>query len=220
MTAIHWDTLSSAAAAETIAKRIDELLLGNESVLWLVSGGSNIAIEREVLRKITFPLGNLTIALVDERFGKPGHKDSNWQKLLDADFFIQGPVYVPALIEEASTLDEATAWYNFTLEKLISLHEYVFAQLGIGVDGHIAGILPESSATKSTRYVHGYVAKDFDRLTATFMALKCVDEVALVAYGHSKQRQLERLKDPSITPFVQPMQIIKDIRSVNIYTDS
>jgi 6-phosphogluconolactonase/glucosamine-6-phosphate isomerase/deaminase len=75
---------------EAIADFTDRLLAelsAGKKVLWLTSGGSNIKASVEIMSKVPEPLtANLSVMPSDERFGPPGHADSNWQKLLAAGF--------------------------------------------------------------------------------------------------------------------------------------
>lgn len=90
---IRWQTSSKEHLPAAVANKLASLL-ETRNVTWFVSGGSNIALETETLNLLVAQqasLENLTILLIDERFGAVGHAESNWQLLLEAGFMIDGP---------------------------------------------------------------------------------------------------------------------------------
>ena len=91
-----------------IVKKIAKQLAKNRTVLWLVSGGSNIDIEVSVLKMLelgNLDTGNLTIIAIDERYGKYDHKDSNSFQLRKAGFRPKHAKYVDVLDNDLSFED-------------------------------------------------------------------------------------------------------------------
>src|SRR5258708_2139506 len=74
------------AGQELLVNAILLPLQEQKTVLWLISGGSNIKIATAVMAKLIGNESNLWVTLTDERYGKVGHPDSNWQQLLEAGF--------------------------------------------------------------------------------------------------------------------------------------
>ena len=209
------------SVAGLIAERLSDLL-EKGPVTWLVSGGSNIMHQVETLNILinTIETSNLTILLIDERYGKVGHADSNWSQLTAKGFMVPGPTFIAPFTESETTLELAVARYETIMQQIFDSNNYTYAQLGMGSDGHVSGILPGSSAAHETKtLVTGYVSEQYQRLTTTFPALRRLDEVALVAFGDDKQLQLERLAE-MIDPVEQPVQILKDIPCATLYTDN
>jgi 6-phosphogluconolactonase/glucosamine-6-phosphate isomerase/deaminase len=216
---MDWVHVTSEQAADSIAGRL-ATLLESQPVTWFVSGGSNIGLQTRAIRLLATHsnISQLTILLIDERYGPIGHQDSNWQQLTDAGFMIDGPQYIAPFTSAETTLDDAVQRYETIVADQLAT-TYCFAQLGMGNDGHVSGILPGSPAAATTsRLVMGYEHEPYQRLTTTFRALRQLHEIALVAYGQAKWPQLAKLIQ-SVSPIEQPAQIIKDIPLVTIYTD-
>src|SRR3989344_308006 len=93
---------------------ISNLRSGNRLV-WLVSGGSNIPITVKVMEMVNDVLGSspitnlLTVFLTDERYGEPGHKDSNWEQLIKAGLNIDNVDSIPVLSNPPLPLDQTVA---------------------------------------------------------------------------------------------------------------
>lgn len=205
--------------AKQLSNQVGQSLDQGKKVLWLVSGGSNIPIAVEVMTALySHSLENLTIMLSDERYGAIGHPDSNSQQLESAGFKPKGAAFIPVLINKP--LSATTAHYTSVVAKELKQNQVIIGQLGIGADGHIAGILPNSPAADvSDALVIGYTAKDFGRITLTFPALRHLNSAFVFAYGADKQTTLAQLKDEEISIKTQPAQILKAIQQTYIYND-
>ncbi len=195
-------------------------LSGNKKVLWLLSGGSNIPASIEVMNNVPADLSqNLSVSLIDERYGDEGHADSNWTKLLAAGFDIKQGTLLPVL-QSGLSFEKTLERFETIISDGRSGNQTVVAQLGIGEDGHVAGILPGSpAALEKTDLVSGYQSQPFLRLTATFPALKKMDVVYAFAFGGNKHTALSDLQTKKISPIKQPAQILKQIPQVRIYSD-
>lgn len=207
------------AGTAILAKRLEQELAAGKRVLWLLSGGSNIVIEVAVLNLL--PVGlqrQLTIMLSDERYGRFGHKASNMQQLYDAGFDPGDATVLPAITPENLPLEMAAERYQAAIEHAFAKADTIVAQLGIGPDGHIAGILPHSPAVAAQGYVASYRAEQYERITLTFKALvKCT--VYVFAFGDNKREQLEILRGTDLPPTKQPAQILKKIPESYVYND-
>lgn len=216
MTFIHDSNPVQTAAAyleETIRRRLEDA----ESVLWLVSGGSNIAVAVEaaaLLRDVD--AGTLTIMLVHERYGPVGHPDSNWQQLIEAGFDLPHAQFIPTL--SGHHLHETMTDYQTHLSDQFLLSSYKIGLFGMGADGHTAGILPGSEAADSNELVSGHEGPDVTRITMTPLAIKQLDEVMLVAFGEAKWPQLARLAE-KLPEIEQPVQALKLATSLRIFSD-
>lgn len=208
-------------AISAVANKVTESLGAGKRVAWVLSGGSNIKLEVEVMQQIRSAagdkLGNLTVLLSDERYGQVGHKDSNWQQLIEAGFNFEGINAIPTLIGQ--NLKDTVHWYTAMVQKTFDESDVVIAQLGMGADGHIAGILPHSVAVESDEFVVGYVAPPFTRITMTPRALRRINTAYLFAYGESKKEALDNLKNKNLSLADQPAQVLKEIPEVYIYSD-
>jgi 6-phosphogluconolactonase/glucosamine-6-phosphate isomerase/deaminase len=205
--------------ADLTERLIHELGSGNR-VLWLVSGGSNIKASVEVMQHIAPELStNLIVMPVDERYGPEGHKDSNWAALLKAGFSGEQAIMYPVLQGNLS-FQAAIIRFEHITGKAFKAADIVIAQLGIGEDGHIAGILPKSEATKETNdLVIGYHTETYDRLTMSFTGLKKINAAYVFAFGEAKAQALKTLATRILPLETQPSQILKQLHEAYVYND-
>jgi 6-phosphogluconolactonase/glucosamine-6-phosphate isomerase/deaminase len=217
MSLIFKQVSSGDEAAAYLADTIGEKLRNGQRVLWLVPGGSAIAVAAEASRHLQgSPLENLTVTLTDERYGDVGHTDSNWPQLLAAGFELPGAQLLPVLHgkDMAATVQQFAA----TLKEALANADYRIGLFGIGNDGHAAGILPHSSAVDEIRFAHGYDGGTFKRITMTRPAITQLDEAVIYAIGKDKWPVLDRLEtDVAIDD--QPAQIVKQVPKVTIFND-
>ena len=206
--------------ADLTQRLLTELSLGKR-IFWLLSGGSNIAVSVEVMDKISVKLSqNLTIGLLDERYGEAAdYAESNWTKLMAAGFQAKKSTLKP-ILEEGLGFEEAIEKYQKIIAQGFKSCDITLAQIGIGDDGHVAGILPNSPATDETKeLVCGYQSQPFLRLTTTFTALKRIDAAYVFAFGDNKKEALHTLQTQNISLAKQPAQVLKQIPAVQIYND-
>lgn len=203
-----------------LTKRIVSELSTGRNILWLVSGGSNIKASVAIMSSI--PSGysrQLTIMLADERYGEIGHANSNWAQLFQAGFKPRNAQLLPVL--QAGVSFEKTAQnYDKLAQWAFADADCIFAQLGMGDDGHIAGILPSSAAAKEkNKMAVGYKTDEHDRLTLTFPALKSVTAAYVFAFGNTKHRALITLQSKKLNVTFQPAQILKQVPQAYFYND-
>lgn len=207
-------------AQNDLCDRLVAELKTGQKVLWLVSGGSNIGATVAIMNMLPEDLtSNLSIMLIDERYGRPGHADSNWQQLMQAGFTPKNAHLMPVLLSNSSL--EATAMhYNNMAAQAFAENDVAIAQLGIGQDGKIAGILPHSIASKSGQQLAvGYEHEPFDRLTLTCAALEMMDAIYVFVYGESKKDALIKLQNEGLSSEEQPAQFLKQLPEVYLYND-
>jgi 6-phosphogluconolactonase/glucosamine-6-phosphate isomerase/deaminase len=209
-------------AAEFIFASIFRQLKSNKKVLFFLTGGSSIPVGLKVaefLKNISDKnfLENLTITLTDERYGDVGHKDSNWQQLLEKGFKISEAKLIPILTGESC--DIALEKFNENLEQEFKKADYKIGLFGIGADGHTAGILPESSAVNAEGCVFGYKTEKFERITITPKMIEKLDEAIIWVQGENKWPVIKNLLAENIPIQKQPAQILKKVPLLTIFTD-
>ena len=205
--------------AQALAGRLTKELKAGQSVLWFVPGGSNVHAATGIMARLSEKLTeNLTIMLTDERYGTPGHKDSNYQQLHDAGFDRKQATFLPTLVEGLN-LQETINHHEDLVGRALAHATIIIGQFGIGADGHIAGILPHSSASTSSRLVAGYEAPPYRRVTLTFEALAQISAAFALVFGKDKQRTLERLQSEELALQEQPSQILRHLPEAYIYND-
>lgn len=209
----------SIQAATALTERLHKELAAGKQTVWLVCGGSNIPLVVAIMRSIPVELtANLTVMLTDERYGKPSHPDSNWKQLYDAGFQ-PGKAHVIETLQPELTLQDTCAMYDKALRHTLPGADLVIAQFGIGGDGHIAGILPQSAGLSEDHWVVGYDAGTFKRITITPPVWKYIKVAYAFVYGGSKQTALELLQHKDVPVRDQPAQLLKALPEAYVYTD-
>ena len=204
-------------AVEDLFIRLKNALDGGSKILWLVSGGSNIDLTIRILERLkTTNTDDLAIMLSDERFGPSGHPDSNAQKLLEAGLNNFKVKFIPTL--QDLSLEETKKSYAEEYKKAAEGAEVVF-QLGMGTDGHIAGILPNSPAIDDNGVVAAYQGPDFSRLTLTFPIIGSANWIYVFAFGESKKESLLKLSEQELDKSELPIQFLKSLPNVYIYNN-
>ncbi len=231
--------------ARDLAKRILSYLDEGKRVLWLICGGSNIPISVEVLNIIKkaaqsptdshdeeivrqnldvngeyvkpINLKDLTVMLTDERYSSINHPESNWRHLKEGGFDFDVVTAIPVLI--GKSFEETTKMYGVNLRDAWSEADIVIGQFGIGVDGHIAGVLPRTMGVASPGTVVSYEAGKFRRMTMTLATIAKLDCAYVFAYGESKKEAMNNLKE-DLTEEAQPAQVLKRVKDVTIFTDT
>ncbi|MBI2474629.1 MAG: 6-phosphogluconolactonase [Candidatus Taylorbacteria bacterium] len=207
--------------AELAGALVANLKSGKRTV-WTLPGGSNVPISVAVLRQIREivdgeALKNLVVLQCDERYGMPGHPDSNWQQLKDINFPIEGVENYPLLM--GRSLEGTAADYALVVEREFRKADAVIGQFGIGEDGHIAGLMPNSAGFKTEQAVVGYVHSTFTRLSITPIWLARTTEAFLFAFGPAKREAILKVKDGNYSIEEVPAAILWKIPTVYFYTD-
>lgn len=204
---------------DALGSRLRKELTAGKNVLWLVPGGSNIHAASEVMTALPDTLTErLAILLTDERYGTPGHKDSNYKQLHDAGFDRKQATFMPVVVEGLSLAD-TVHHYEELVGRAFAHADVVIGQFGIGADGHIAGILPQSPASTSAALAAGYEAPPYQRITLTFEALAQLQAAYAFVFGKDKMAALTRLRNEELALQEQPSQILKHLPEAYIYND-
>jgi 6-phosphogluconolactonase/glucosamine-6-phosphate isomerase/deaminase len=210
-------------AVAAVTARLGKELETGKRVLWLVSGGSNVAAEVEIMATLRAQyeerLDQLAILPVDERYGEKGHADSNTQKLRKAGFDPGGATWVDVL-EHNVPFEQTIDFYNEVATMALANASSIVGQLGMGDNGHIAGIQPGSPAvTADETTVAGFEWSDYMRLTLTPNALKRVKVAFLLTYGQNKKEILTKLQECEGEVSTFPGLLLYEIPEVFVYND-
>lgn len=207
-------------ATRAIAHGLDSALRRKLKVLWLLSGGSNIAVQLDILRQLEHAdAERLTISLIDERFVPLDSPASNWRALLDGGLASGKARLEPPILEEGLDLQAAADDWASRLGKCMGEADLIIGQFGIGSDGHTAGILPHTQGVhEHDKLVVGYQGSDFERLTTTPAAFARMGLAVAVAFGDDKRPIIERIPS-EVSPDEQPAQLLLLAPELIIYTD-
>lgn len=209
-------TTSNEAAIRRLSNILNAAIYLHKHIVWFVSGGSAVPIAVEVQKRLKSTDG-LLILQADERFGPVDHPDSNWLKLKQAGFDPKKGNNIPIL--RGKDLKHTTAEYNRVVEAALAKSNFSVALLGIGPDGHTAGIMPHSQAVTSSDYVYGYEWADFMRITITPRVFQRMHMAVVYAMGDAKKEALKKLMNDNVSIGSEPAQVLKGVEDVWIYND-
>jgi 6-phosphogluconolactonase/glucosamine-6-phosphate isomerase/deaminase len=213
----------TGVAERAIAKSICDNLYEGKRVLWLISGGSNVVVEKTVMDMVrdhaSERSAGLAVMPIDERYGPPGHADCNVQKLREAGFDPGDATLVDVLVHNQS-FDQTVSFYNDVASTALANADVVISQYGMGPDGHVAGIKPGSPATEvDESTVAGYAWEDYMRMTLMPAALRQAAVNFVVAYGADKKKPLEELRKKDM-PFTElPAMLLYELSNVKVFND-
>jgi 6-phosphogluconolactonase len=218
MGSIHFFKITDVGfIAQQISESIRSKLAEGRDVVWLLSGGSAITVAVEAASLLADEgTPRLTVGLIDERYGKPGHTDSNWSQLEAAGFKLEGIDLAPMI--KGLDFIGTTKEYDKFIAQIAGQNSYKIGLLGMGADGHTAGILPYSPVIDSNSFVGCYEAADYRRVTLTGKGLRILDKAIVYAAGAAKRSAIENLTK-SMPAAKQPAQLLKRIADVDVYND-
>ncbi|MBI3305930.1 6-phosphogluconolactonase [Candidatus Nomurabacteria bacterium] len=221
-------TTDPEVAAKFIASKILKQLEISNKVLWFVPGGSAITVAVEAAKIISHTYkhtyantyNNLTVTLTDERFGRVGHKDSNWRELIERGFNLPEAKLLPVLnIYTERSRSMTTEKFNTIIGDELQKADYRIGLFGVGADGHTAGILPLSAAVSAKEWACSYQAPKFERVTITSKTIDKLDEAVVWAQGREKWRVIKDIIEKEIDLNLQPAQVLREVKRLTIFTD-
>lgn len=207
-------------AGKIVAEKIGGYLKDNKKVLWLLSGGSNVLVEVQILNILKEKFGTslkekLAVTLTDERYGNIGHADSNWMQLIEDGFDISAVRALPVLcgLEPKETVIK----FGKNYRDLTAWADIIIGQFGIGTDGHTAGVLPDTIGVKDQGTACFYDGGKYQRISLTLKTIKNINVAYTLALGESKKEVINKLKNEDIFLEEMPAQILKEIPESYLY---
>ena len=157
-----------------------------------LSGGSTPKITYSLLKNDIQDLSKIIFWTVDERWVPRDNEYSN-QKMLNS-FFADSTAKILEVEYSGLSAERDANKYASKLENNITNFDTVI--LGVGEDGHIASLFPDTVAVNDTE--NFYVSNEVNilskwRVTATFKLLKEVDNVYLLVTGNNKKEILKSI---------------------------
>ncbi len=212
---------SCGEATQEAANRLAGALDHSVKTLLLLSGGSSLAVAREALAGIKPKQKQfITIAQIDERYGEPGHPDSNWNGIEDLAQDFNEYAGVANVLQSSGSIEEDAANYDARLRELLVVNVLKVGLFGIGADGLVAGIAPNTPANffKYTdgRLVVNFEGSDFPRITTTSALMKVLDEAVVFACGEPKKDAITKL-EKDLPPHKHPAQLLKEANRAWVY---
>lgn len=195
--------VQNAAVGTTVAEKILYSLVDKKTVLYLSGGSTPRTLYTFMAKHENLQAG--AVGLVDERYGEKFHKDSNelmiqksqllrYLHMLDVPFYPILGTYKDRQ-ECADAYDEKMRELNAIFPKSISI-------LGIGADGHISSIAPNTKSFTNPmfdRTQQSLLVSAFDdperfygeRVGMTFTGLSMMDVHIVLIFGDSKRDALD-----------------------------
>lgn len=224
-------------AAEYLWRRLTEKLGEGKKILLLLSGGSAFEVYQnlaEWLRKQGDSFArNLSVGLVDERYGSVGHPDSSEEQIKKTGFYDlvkEKGGRIISVLTGGDPQQEADR-YNALISQSLAETDEFWAVLGIGPDGHTAGILPQKSPVEFEKIFPGdrwivYYELPMNhsnpfkkRITLTPQGLGQIDLAVVVARSQGKEEALKRTFSPSEPFYRTPAVLLRQLNGI-LFTDT
>lgn len=209
---------------------------GREKILFLSSGGSALGLLSGIKKE--YFKNNLTITVLDERYGR-NKKISNFAGMAQLPFYKKaksvGAAFIDTRPKTGESIEKMTIRFEKSLKNWVKTNPkgVVVATLGVGHDGHTAGIFPVASGPEmfnnlfegKQKWVAGYKAdikkeKHPWRATATFTFLRSVVDYAVVfVSGQEKKKAMRRLLSKKGGLWATPARIFWEMKNVVLVTD-
>jgi 6-phosphogluconolactonase/glucosamine-6-phosphate isomerase/deaminase len=199
-------------------------------ILLLLSGGSALEILDEILPEA---LGeHLTISMLDERFSRD-HKINNFSQMQATSFYelalANNVNFFGTLPRPEENIENFARRMELTLKTWANKNPSgkIFATLGMGPDGHTAGIFPFSDKTKfddlflSENWTIGYTAphKYSERVTTTLTFFEKIHKGFALVCGAEKKSAFDRLITCVDKINFLPVLGWQKIKNIKIFTD-
>ncbi len=203
----------AADVADALVERIDAAQSASGTAHVVLTGGGIGTAVMAALASRDVDWSRVEFWWGDERFLPAGDPERNatgaHEVLLDlvpvpSEHIHQMPADVGQGAEQAAR-DYADALAQASATGTVPRFDVLL--LGVGPEGHVASIFPESPAAHAAGTVvavHGSPKPPPTRLTMTFPAIRAAAEVWLVAAGAEKAEAIARALDPRTTPVDVP----------------
>ncbi|MDC3399256.1 6-phosphogluconolactonase [Acidimicrobiia bacterium] len=180
-----------------------------------LSGGSTPQITYSLLKNDIQDLSKIIFWTVDERWVPRDDEYSN-QKMINS-FFADSTAKILEVEYSGLSAERDANKYASKLENNITNFDTVI--LGVGEDGHIASLFPDTVAVNDTE--NFYVSNEVNilskwRVTATFKLLKEVDNVYLLVTGNNKKEILKSIMNNGNT---SANKLINERKTTILITD-
>ncbi|MBI2026081.1 MAG: 6-phosphogluconolactonase [Candidatus Levybacteria bacterium] len=182
----------------TIAKNLLYRNCNNKTTLFLSGGSTPKGLYKLIAKEKKLKVG--AVALIDERFEDKMHDNSNEKMIKDTNllaYFEDKKIRFYPILKDKD-IEQTTKDYDETLRYLFNHFPKNIGILGIGEDGHTAGIPAIEKFSKEilndkTSLVRFYEDKNSfykQRITSTFIALQKLDLIIILAFGKPKKKAL------------------------------
>ncbi|MBP9749506.1 MAG: 6-phosphogluconolactonase [Candidatus Pacebacteria bacterium] len=208
-----------------------------KDTLLLLSGGSALALTDHLDTSLLGP--HVTVSVLDERWTYE-EKDSNFAQLIALPFWHKalkaGVAYIDPRPHEPENVHDTAKRFDLALKHWHVTHRngVVLATVGIGEDGHVAGVLPMPHEEKifsalflhTTTCIRGYTTlptqtnRHTKRMTVTLTYFtRHVHHAIIYAVGKGKHPALLSVQEKEGHLAQTPARIVHTLKNGHLYTD-
>ena len=172
-----------------------------------LSGGSTPKFFYEIFAEKYKNYSNIYLWTVDERHVDINDEKSN-QRMINSIFSNSNL----NIIEYSYGEDPGQSAKNYTAKVFSKIDKFNAAVLGVGEDGHIASLFPNTTALDADE--KGFVHNEVNiltrwRVTSTFELLKNVEHVYLLVTGENKKEIIEKIGKENDLPVNELIRLRK-----------
>jgi 6-phosphogluconolactonase/glucosamine-6-phosphate isomerase/deaminase len=190
-----------------VCKKLLYEMVSKGSVLFLSGGSTPKVLYQKLAKEKRLKSG--AVALVDERYFSNLKLKTKNLKLSGTNEFMIRQTGLAHYLEKVKTrfypilenkeIEETTRDYDETTRYLFNYFPKSIGILGVGVDGHTAGLPAETQNIKPKTEKETDLVKSFDnfpgdfkeRITLTFLGLSKLDKIIVLVFGQDKKRALQ-----------------------------
>jgi 6-phosphogluconolactonase/glucosamine-6-phosphate isomerase/deaminase len=226
---------TSQKPAHNAAEKLGRLLHDTEpnSVLLMLSGGSAFQLLEHLDPSKSF--AHVTISMLDERYSTE-KAINNFARLTETEFYVKARTgaasFLDTRIQDGESFNEAEVRFDYAVKSWI--HDNpggkIIVTMGIGEDGHTAGIFPHENDEKfrflfeqDEHFVVGYHASTStypERMTVTDHFLReYADAAVIFATGEAKRTALQRVLAGEGNLYETPARIVREMKNAELFTD-
>jgi len=193
--------------SNTLLDLISSEINDSENYSLGLSGGSTPKFFYELFAEKYKNYSNIYLWTVDERHVEINDNKSN-QRMINS-IFSNSKLNI---IEYSYDEDPAHSAKNYTTKVFSKFDKFNAAILGVGEDGHIASLFPDTTALNADE--KGFVHNEVNiltrwRVTSTFELLKNVEHVYLLVTGDNKKEIIEKIGKENDLPVNELIRLRK-----------
>ena len=193
--------------SNTLLNLISSEINDSEDYSLGLSGGSTPKFFYELFAAKYKDYSNIYLWTVDERHVDINDENSN-QRMINSIFSNSNLNIIEYSYEE----DPGHSAKNYTATVFSKVDKFNAAILGVGEDGHIASLFPDTTALNVDE--KGFVQNEVNilsrwRITSTFELLKNVEHVYLLVTGDNKKEIIEKIGKKNELPVNELIRLRK-----------
>ena len=193
--------------SNTLLNLISSEINDSEDYSLGLSGGSTPKFFYELFAAKYKDYSNIYLWTVDERHVDINDENSN-QRMINSIFSNSNLNIIEYSYEE----DPGHSAKNYTATVFSKVDKFNAAILGVGEDGHIASLFPDTTALNADE--KGFVQNEVNilsrwRITSTFELLKNVEHVYLLVTGDNKKEIIEKIGKKNELPVNELIRLRK-----------